>query len=515
MDLNGLAPIRKLDIGMLRQALNTDNISTDESQAKSESAELLPEIFRLLASLEDDTQKMLLDSWAKMEMPLNEKTVAKLLQYLENKAALTAEDKMAVIKAFAFLEKSGLPFSEKMIDALRSIFNKNGNLSSTLEDFIASDSSLNQEQLNNLLSELNLTDLKNSLISIDKLSQQNQAPANQEAAEQNIPSGNNQTEKSSLNPQILSNFSHLDPEVKNTILNNLMSLSQNFDQNTLKVLNNFLAGNNIESSAQKTALLKAFAFLEANQLPLTENLIKESAAQFEQNISQFTAEITDKNQIFSNQNNAYSPLITKNEAAVNLNITPEQIAESIASQSEISDQILALFNKSGGDNEKKIADNLLGQKLVNLQQQSQNTPLMLALEMPVQLKDNQLSSLLLKVEKEESGAAGKKEEKKGYNISFILEFENIGPIQTEVNVNQKNINTTFFTERAETANLIEKRFAHLKSALKEVGFDIKNVRIKNLNNLEEEKSQFFNKIILSELNELDEEGQYRHIDIKI
>ena len=525
MDLNGLAPIRKLDIGMLRQALNTDNISTDESQAKSESAELLPEIFRLLASLEDDTQKMLLDSWAKMEMPLNEKTAANLLQYLENKPALTAEDKMAVIKAFAFLEKSGLPFSEKLVDALRSVFNNNGNLSSTLENFIGSDNSLNQKQLNSLLSELNLTELKSSLIDINNFSQQTQAADTQEAAvnsseahnsaEQAVQSETAQSENSSLNSQILNNFSNLDQEIKNIILSNLNNLSQNFDQNTVKVLNNFLAGNNIESSAQKTALLKAFAFLENNQLPLTESLIKETAAHFEQNLSQFTENLTDKSQILANLQKPDSPLISHNEAAVNLNISAEEIAESLAAQSKISDQILSLFNKSGGENEEKIADNLLGQKLVNLQQQSQNTPLLLALEIPVQLKDNKLSSLLLKVEKEEAGCAESQPEQKGYNISFILEFENIGPIQTKVNVNQKNINTTFFTESAETANLIEKRFARLQSALQGEGFNINSVRIKNLNNLEEEKSQFFNKIILSELNELDEDGQYRHIDIKI
>ena len=512
MDLNGLAPIRKLDIGMLRQALNTDNISTDESQAKSESAELLPEIFRLLASLEDDTQKMLLDSWAKMEMPLNEKTAANLLQYLENKPALTAEDKMAVIKAFAFLEKSGLPFSEKLVDALRSVFNNNGNLSSTLENFIESDNSLNQKQLNSLLSELNLTELKSSLIDINNFSQQTQAADTQEAAvnsseahnsaEQAVQSETAQSENSSLNSQILNNFSNLDQEIKNIILSNLNNLSQNFDQN-------------IESSAQKTALLKAFAFLENNQLPLTESLIKETAAHFEQNLSQFTENLTDKSQILANLQKPDSPLISHNEAAVNLNISAEEIAESLAAQSKISDQILSLFNKSGGENEEKIADNLLGQKLVNLKQQSQNTPLLLALEIPVQLKDNKLSSLLLKVEKEEAGGAESQPEQKGYNISFILEFENIGPIQTKVNVNQKNINTTFFTESAETANLIEKRFARLQSALQGEGFNINSVRIKNLNNLEEEKSQFFNKIILSELNELDEDGQYRHIDIKI
>ncbi|MFN2340930.1 MAG: flagellar hook-length control protein FliK [Halanaerobium sp.] len=539
MDLNGLAPIRKLDIGILRQALNTDNISTDESQAKSENAELLPEIFRLLASLEDDTQKMLLDSWAKMEMPLNEKTVANLLQYLDNNPATTAEDKMAVIKAFAFLENNGLPFSEKLVDALRSVFNNNGDLSSNLEQFIASDNSLSKEQLNNLLAQLDLGELKNSLVDIDNLGQQTQDLVDQEAAtSENLnpeainseTSANNtevqtaaeqasqpaavQVENNSLNSQILNNFSHLDQEIKNLILNNLNSLSQNFDQNTVKILNNFLANNNLEGNAEKTALLKAFSFLENNQLPLTENLIKETAAHFEQNISQFAENLTEKSQILSNLNNPDLPLISENEAAVNLNDTAQQIAEKLAAQSKISDQILSLFNESGGENKEKIADNLLGQKLVNLQQQNQNTPLMLALEIPLQLKDNKLSSLLLKVEKEEAGAESETA-KKGYNISFILEFEKIGPIQTKVNVNQNSINTTFFTESAETAKLIEKNFSRLQSALQREGFNINSVRIKNFDNLEEEKRQFFNNIILSELNDLDEEGQYRHIDIKI
>jgi len=515
MDLNGLAPIRKLDIGMLRQALNTDNVSTDERQAKSESVELLPEIFRLLASLEDDTQKMLLDSWAKMEMPLNEKTVANLLQYLGNNPALTADDKMAVIKAFAFLENNGLPFSEKLVDALRSIFNNNGNLSSTLEQFITSNNSLSQEQLNNLLSQLNLGELKNSLVNIDNFGQQTQEVINQEAAEQVSQPGAAQVENSKLSTQLLNNFSSLDQEIKNLVLNNLNSLSQNFDQNTVKILNNFLAQNNIDGNAQKTALLKAFAFLENNQLPLTESLIKETAAHFEQNISQFSENLSNKNQVLANLTNANSQLISQNEAAVNLNTSAQQIAESLAAHSEISDQILSLFNKTGGENKEIIADNFLGQKLVNLQQQTQNTPLMLALEIPVQLKNNKLSSLLLKVEKEEESVAEKQGKKNGYNISFILEFENIGPIQTKVNVNQKSINTTFFTESAATANLIEHNFVKLQSALKGEGFNINSVQIKNFDNLEEEKRQFFNKLILSELNDLDEDGQYRHIDIKI
>lgn len=542
MDLNGLAPIRKLDIGMLRQALNTDNVSTDESQAKTESAELLPEIFRLLASLEDDTQKMLLDSWAKMEMTLNEKTVGNLLQYLNNNPALTAEDKMAVIKAFAFLESNGLPFSEKLVDALRSIFNNEGNLSSNLEQLLTSDSSLNQEQLNNLLNQLNLGELKNSLINIDNFSQATQSTANQEAAastanlnpdntapktadiNQAVPNSSsteqaaqsetalNQNNK--LNPQILNSFSQLDQEFKNIILNNLNSLSQNFDQNTIKVLNNYLTNNNLENSSQKTALLKAFAFLENNQLPLTESLIKETAAHFEQNINQLSENLTDKNQLFSNLTNPNSALISQSEAGINLEASPKKIAANLAAQSKISDQIMALFNKVGGENEEKITDNLLGQKLVNLQQQNQNTPLMLALEIPVQLPNNKLSSLLLKVEKEENEETVNKGKQKGYNISFILEFEKIGPIQTKVNVNNNIINTTFFTESAETANLIENNFAKLQSKLQAKGFNINNVRIKNFDNLEKKK-QFFNNLILNKLNGSSKDGYYQHIDIKI
>ena len=530
MDLNGLAPIRKLDIGMLRQALNTDNISTDESQAKSESAELLPEIFRLLASLEDDTQKMLLDSWAKLEMPLSEKTVGSLLQYLEQNPAATAEDKMAVIKAFAFLESNGLPFSEKLISGLRSVFNSNGNLSSMLEQFISSDNSLSQEQLNNLLSDFDLADLKSSLLNLDNLNQQVQAEANQEALSNaelsslNSLSGNLEsaadiptelTENQNLNTEILDNFSQLDQEIKNLILNNLKSLGQSFDQNTIKILNNFLADHNIEGSTEKIALLKAFSFLENNQLPLTESIIRETAAHFEGNINQLAENLTAKSQILANLNNPDFPLLSETETAVNLSSSSSEIAESLSAQSKVSDQVLSLFNKTGGENEEKIADSILGQKLINLQQQNQNSPLIMALEIPVQLPNNNLSSLLLKVEKEESNGAGSQNSNKGYNISFILEFENIGPIQTKVNVNQKNIKTTFFTESAQTANLIEANFGRLQSVLKQEGFKINSVRIKNFSNLAEEKNQFFNKLILNELNELDEEGQYRHIDIKI
>lgn len=527
MDLNGLAPIRKLDIGILRQTLNTDNVNTDDSQIKNKGIEHLPEIFRLIASLEEDTQKMLLDSWAKLEIPLNEKTVSQLLEYLENKPALNGDDKMAVIKAFAFLKSNGLPYSESFVDALRAIFNNNGKLASTLEQYLNSNSSLNEEQFAKLLENLNLTDLKNSITNLNSFDENSQLSSDKEAASlnqnidlQNVQSFQNSNENVNnnnlLKPDLLNNFNNLDQEIKTLILNNLDTLTQNFNKDTIKILNNFLAANNIESTSEKISLLKSFAFLENNQLPLNESLINEIKAAFQNsNIESALTEIDSKNTLFENLINSNSAVINENESTINLNSETAKIAENLNDFSKISDQIVSLFNKSGGENEKEISDNFLGQKLISLQQQELNNTLMLALEIPVKLKDNKLSSLLLKIEKETGENAKAEKIQDGYNITFILEFENIGPIQNKINIKQKQINTTFFTEKAETAALIKDNISKLQSALYDKGFEINHVRIENFSNYEEEKNKFFNKIILPELNDRDDEGKYRHIDLKI
>lgn len=63
--------------------------------------------------------------------------------------------------------------------------------------------------------------------------------------------------------------------------------------------------------------------------------------------------------------------------------------------------------------------------------------------------------------------------------------------------------------------MIKNNFSSLKEAITKKGFKINNFRIKNFENPADEKINFFNKIILSELNKKDREGKYRHIDLKI
>ncbi|SFM03337.1 flagellar hook-length control protein FliK [Halanaerobium salsuginis] len=533
MDLSSLAPVRKMDIGILRQALNTDNLTTDEKEVQNKETQLLPEIFRLLASLEDDTQKMLLDSWAKLEMPLTEKTVSNLLQYLNQNPATSSEDKMAIIKAFAFLESNGLPFSNKLVDALRSIFNNNSSLSSLLEDFITTNQNITENQLEQLLGGLELKELKTSLTKIANQQINNNEQPNP-TIEQNITSKNNQltdsqlvnstgqqnTGQSDLPNQLILNdlnsFNNLDSEFKSLILDNLTNLTKNFDLGTIKILNEYLNNNQITGTEEKTALLKAAVFLQDNQLPLTENLLKNLSSLFSNpDTQQKIIDLNNKSDVLQQVKIEQQSLISNRESSLNPELSAEKLAESIQAKSKINDQLLTLFNKLSGETEDRLTANLLGQKLINLQQLSQNAPL-LALEIPVQLSNNKLSSLMLKIEADEKETQQEKSRlDKGFKISFIMEFEKIGAIQSNISIQGKTINSTFFTDSAQTAQLIQANFSSLKDNLTNKGFEIKTVKIKNFSNPEQQKHNFFNQLILSELNDSGSNGKYIHLDLKV
>jgi len=155
---------------------------------------------------------------------------------------------------------------------------------------------------------LGLEDLKKSLLNIDDFSAQNQettasASHQTDSVEPEQTSQPGTIQNKNIDSQILNNFMHLDQELKDIILNNSNSFRDNFDQNTVKILNNFLANNNIDGTAEKISLLKALSFLENNNLPLTESLIKETSILFKKNIIQYNDNLNNKNQLFANLNN--------------------------------------------------------------------------------------------------------------------------------------------------------------------------------------------------------------------
>lgn len=536
MDVSSLAPVRKMDIDLLSQVLNNENLTSAEKENESSEIQLLPEIFRLLASLEDDTQKMLLENWAKMNMPLNENTVKRLLNYLNSSPAQNSADKLAVIKAFAFLEKSGLPHTKKIIDALRSFFN-DGNLKDSLNEIFSKNKNFSTLQIKNLFQGLdnkNINDNLNKLIlnnlSSDLSNSSNEITSNQPAVtETPINSENNlknEVEFSSkkLNGineshhKILQSLGINDKEINSPLIKelNLNAIFKNFNEKTLNILNAFLKTNNLNKTEQKLAVIKSFAFLRDNNLPLTESLIDKTAIFFAQkNISEFNPD-SAKNDFLSEVKLNENKIINKKDISIDLS-NDNRLAESLKEFSSKADQVLSLFNKIGGENEESTAAKILGQKIVNLQQTEQNSPLLLALEIPVQFKDyDKISSLLLKINKDDTDTNRGGSNKSAFNITFILELPRLGAVKSTVEVYNKKIKNSFFTQSRKTASLIENNFNALKVNLENQGFRVEELKINIIENDLENKKEFFNQLILSEMIETgNREGKYTHIDIKV
>ncbi|MFW6295242.1 MAG: flagellar hook-length control protein FliK [Halanaerobium sp.] len=354
-----LRPVRKMDIGLIRQMLNNENITADEKTAVKKQIQELPEIFRLLASLEDDTQKLLLNNWASSELVLNEEIVGQLLDYLRDFPAESNSEKLAVIKAFAFLELNNLPKTEELINALRSVFTQDKNLTQSL----------------------------NQLLSEDQISDQ----------------------------------------VKNKLKAEL--------------------GLNFEQKAEHPA------------------------------------------------------------------------AENIKSTINKSELLLSLLDKEKTAPEKNLIDNLLGQKLVNIDLQEDNSPIMLALEIPVNLKNqNKLLPLFLKIAEEQENEKNSKSAKKArqYEITLITELPLIGTIKSTIKLKNKNLNAEFLSESKETIQLIEKNLEKLKSILEEHGFMIDYLRTAEFDDNYSDQSNFFNEIILAEFDiDNNRKGKYTHLDIRV
>jgi hypothetical protein len=355
-----LTPVRKMDIGLIRQMLNNENITSDEKTAAQKQIQELPEIFRLLASLEDDTQKLLLNNWAKSGLVLNEEIVGQLLDYLSDSPAESSAEKLAVIKAFAFLELNNLPKTKQLVDALRSVFAQNNSLTESL----------------------------NELLNGDQISR----------------------------------------EVKNK--------------------------------------LKA-------ELGLNINL---------KNMDQYKA-------------------------------------ENIKNHLNKSELLLSLLDKNNSSQEKNLLDNLLGQKLINIDLQEKNSLFMLALEIPLKFNEqNKLLPLFIKIAEEEKdeNTSESKNNGRSYEITLITELPLIGTIKSTVELKNKNLSALFLSETDKTKLLIENNLENLQIILENQGFKISNLKTAVFEKNISEQSNFFNEVILSEFDiDTNLKEKYTHLDIRV
>jgi hypothetical protein len=355
-----LTPVRKMDIGLVKKMLNNENITADEKTAAQQQIQELPEIFRLLASLEDDTQKLLLNNWARSELVLNEEIVGQLLDYLSDSPAESSAEKLAVIKAFAFLEFNNLPKTEQLVDALRSVFSKDNSLTQNL----------------------------NKLLNGDQLSGE---------------------VKKQIKAELGLNINH-----------------NNIDQDTAENIKNYL---------NKSELL------------------------------------------------------------------------------------LSLLDKSNSSQEKSLLDNLMGQKLVNIDLQENNSLFMLALEIPLKFNEqNELLPLFLKIAEEEKDKNKSESNNTGrsYEITLITELPLIGTIKSTIKLKDNILSALFLSETEQTTHLIENNLEKLKMILEAYGFKVNNLKTAAFEKNSSDQSDFFNEVILSEFNiDNNLKEKYTHLDIRV
>ncbi len=524
MDLGSLQPIRKVDIGILKQALNTDNITTDEGKTKTAETQLLPEIFRLLASLEDESQNMLLNSWAKLEMPLNEETVQNLLNYLTQNPADGKGETLSVIKAFAFLEKSDLPYSDNIINALKSIFSQKRNLSSLFSNLLNNPSLLNSENTENLLSHIDSQKLLSIFKNINtEITDQRSIQNENISSKQSYNSNQIETLLKNIkntNPKLADSISRLEAETKNMILSSWNKINSDFKNKTINFLSNLINNNNFDGE-EKLLAVKSLLFMEKNNIPLTENLTKIIMEKFSQQNISFSAESTDiKDEILSTSNENLKNPISKNDLGIKLNNTPGHIAEQLKVISEKKGEIFSLLNKisNQGGEEKTAADIILGEKIINLQNNQELNPALLALEIPVQTADNEnLKPLYLKIEDSKENKT-EVDSKNAFKITFIIELENLGFIQSNISIEGSTIDGEFFTESETAAEIIDSNLELLKNSLKKIDYHLENLNINILVDTDKkiESNRFYNELVLNELNDSQfMEKKYTHIDVKI
>ncbi|RCW47782.1 MULTISPECIES: flagellar hook-length control protein FliK [unclassified Halanaerobium] len=523
MDLGSLQPIRKVDIGILKQALNTDNITTDEGKTETAETQLLPEIFRLLASLEDESQNMLLSSWAKLEMPLGEETVQNLLSYLAQNPADSEGEKLSVIKAFAFLEKSTLPYSDKIINALKTIFSHQNNLSSLLNNIVNRPSLLNSENTKNLLSQLDSQKLLSVFENVNtEISGQNSIQNGNTFSEKNYNSDQIESllkNMENTNPKLADSISRLETETKNIVLSSWDKISSDFKSRTVNFLSDFLNNNNF-SSNEKLLTIKSLLFMKKNNIPLTENLTKIIMDKFSQHKTYFLAENTDiKDEILSTSNENLKNPISKNDLSIKLNNTPAQIAEQLELISEKKGEIFSLLNRIAEHGEEKTAaEIILGEKIINLEKNQELNPALLALEIPVQIADNKnLKPFYLKIEDSNRNKT-EMDSKSAFKITFIIELKNLGFIQSNISIEGSTISGEFFAESETAAEIIDANIELLKTSLNKINYHLESLSIDVLEDADKniDGNKFYNELVLNELNNIQfEANKYTHIDVKI
>ena len=280
-------------------------------------------------------------------------------------------------------------------------------------------------------------------------------------------------------------------------------------------------------------LIKSFAFFIKKDLPLLPKLMVNVARNLDQqssiaenivdnlNISQNQTETVTENQpSLSNVSNNLSETI-KNNLILNLSQNPEEIFQKLQNYPEQLRETMQILTNSSDNSNDNILNRLLGQQVLNLQDFNQENNLLLTLELPVIMgEDNNPIPLYLQVREdtETKDNRQKASTNDNYKINFIIELEKRGPIREDIEINSKIIKSKFLATSSHTISLIKNFFPNLKQRLEQIGYQVNSPEIKQVDNSQElnrNQGDTYPEPVFTEKKQKKNENEYVHIDFKI
>ena len=347
----------------LLQQLQTSARQTKGEKGPRNSSQIILQLIQ--ENLEPRLQKLFLQTWAQLQLPLKEKQITQLINFLNSNQELPSE---TVIKAGGFLAQNNLlETSPALLQDILLYLNNSTTLTEELSSLL---NKIPDEGLNG----------KNA--------------GQQETA--TTTSTNSPAEPQSLSSEAEAILAAADPK---------------------------------KSAEQNTQISELKNLLSKLVIPLNH-----STEDIKHRLQEYQAGLK---QLFS------------------------LAAEATAEKTNNNEQL------------KNILGHLRGQQALNFQNQTQQTELLLMLEIPLFFHENQsLSPLHLQIFKQNSGSKSEEDDKTSFKICFVIELPELGAIKAEVVIQNKLIKPRFLSENQQARQLIAKNFELLSEKLLSLGYNV-------------------------------------------
>lgn len=307
---------------------------------------------------------------------------------------------------------------------------------------------------------------------------------------------------------------NMDKSIQTLLFKNWLEMDLPLKKKYISKLINYI---NLKNNISPESLIKSFAFLIKNKLPLLPELIKGTASNLDSHNS--LSEILVSASSEQAEENGSLPKNIQNKLTFKLNLSPEEIAQKLKTYPENLEQIIDILkqneNKKGTE---KLLHHLLGQQSLNSSEVDRENNILLNLELPVIFKENDNPlPLHLQIKKYNQKPKDKSQNKKSFKISFIIDLGKKGPVKADIIIYSGHIQCQFLTLSSTTADIIETTFPLLEKKLETLGFQVENPLIKQV----ESEKKFNNQKSPSDSNsrqikkETNKVERFIHFDFKI